>query len=40
MLIVLSPGTGDYYSSGNDLKNSMNDAGEIQDAAMSAKRLR
>uniref|UniRef100_A0A8C6MPK3 Delta(3)-Delta(2)-enoyl-CoA isomerase n=1 Tax=Mus spicilegus TaxID=10103 RepID=A0A8C6MPK3_MUSSI len=40
-VITVFTGTGDYYSSGNDLKNLINDAGEIQDVvATSTKILR
>ncbi|XP_021071438.1 enoyl-CoA delta isomerase 3, peroxisomal [Mus pahari] len=39
-VITVFTGTGDYYSSGNDLKNLINDAGEIRDIAMSTKLLR
>ncbi|XP_031213949.1 enoyl-CoA delta isomerase 3, peroxisomal-like [Mastomys coucha] len=39
-VITVFTGTGDYYSSGNDLTNLINDAGEIRDVATSAKQLR
>ncbi|XP_028618967.1 enoyl-CoA delta isomerase 3, peroxisomal-like [Grammomys surdaster] len=39
-VITVFTGTGDYYSSGNDLRNLINDAGKIQNAAMSTTLLR